>query len=190
VFITAVPIIKLFAWGEGDSGGHVLRETTRRGLCGLVFPSRTSERGGEGDCVKEGGGLGRRRGAREGACTGADTMPQPSTLRLILNAAALAVVSPTLLFSDWQNAARLKRNESDWLRCDDIPAAVKCASVSRWACRKRRRKNSVHACACADNGGEKRNVLIVSVLLPIADNFALRSKTQATQRRIEVLGMR
>jgi hypothetical protein len=25
VFITAVPIIKLFARGEGDSGGHVLR---------------------------------------------------------------------------------------------------------------------------------------------------------------------
>ena len=24
------------------------------------------------------------------------------------------------------------------MRCDDIPAAVKCASVSRWACRKRR----------------------------------------------------
>jgi hypothetical protein len=56
VFITAVPIIKLFAWGEGDSGGQVLRETTSRGLCGLVCPSRTSERGGEGDCVKEGGG--------------------------------------------------------------------------------------------------------------------------------------
>ena len=56
VFITAVPLIKLFAWGEGDSGGHVLRETTSRGLCGLeVWPSRTSERGGEGDCVKEGG---------------------------------------------------------------------------------------------------------------------------------------
>ena len=32
---------KLFAWGEGDSGGHVLRETTSRGLCGLVCPSRT-----------------------------------------------------------------------------------------------------------------------------------------------------
>jgi len=31
VFITAVPIIKLFAWGEGDCGGHVLRETTIRG---------------------------------------------------------------------------------------------------------------------------------------------------------------
>jgi hypothetical protein len=36
VIITAVPIIKLFAWGEGDSAGHVLRETTSRGLCGLV----------------------------------------------------------------------------------------------------------------------------------------------------------
>ena len=46
---------------EGDSGGHVLRETTSRGLCGLVFPSRTSERGGKGDCVKEGGG-------KEGEC--------------------------------------------------------------------------------------------------------------------------
>jgi hypothetical protein len=50
------PIIKLFAWGEGDSRGHVLRETTSRGLCGLVCPSHTSEHGGEGDCVKEGGG--------------------------------------------------------------------------------------------------------------------------------------
>jgi hypothetical protein len=63
-------------------------------------------------------------------------------IEVILNAAALAAASPTLLFSDWENAARLKRNESDWLRCDYIPAAVKCASVSRWACRKRRRKNS------------------------------------------------
>jgi hypothetical protein len=35
--------------GGGGKGGHVLRET-------LVCPSRTSERGGEGDCVKEGGG--------------------------------------------------------------------------------------------------------------------------------------
>jgi hypothetical protein len=31
----------------------VLRGTTSRGLCGLVCPSRTSERGGEGDCVEE-----------------------------------------------------------------------------------------------------------------------------------------
>ena len=56
MIITAVPITKLFAWGEGDSGGHVLRETTSRGLSGLVCPSRTSERGGEGYCVKGGGG--------------------------------------------------------------------------------------------------------------------------------------
>jgi hypothetical protein len=46
----------LHGGGGGDMGGHVLRETTSRGLCGLVCPSRTSERGGEGDCVKEGGG--------------------------------------------------------------------------------------------------------------------------------------
>ena len=62
VFITAVPIIHLFAWGEGNSGGHVLRETTSRGLCGLVCPSRTSERGGEGYCVKEAGGAHPGRG--------------------------------------------------------------------------------------------------------------------------------
>jgi hypothetical protein len=61
MFITAVPNIKLFAWGEWDSGGHVLREATSRGLCGLVCPSRTVERGGEGDCVKEGGGGERER---------------------------------------------------------------------------------------------------------------------------------
>ena len=34
----------------------MLRETTSRGLCGLVCPSRTSERGGEGYCLKEGWG--------------------------------------------------------------------------------------------------------------------------------------
>ncbi len=31
--------------GRGDSGGHVLRETTSPGLCGLVCPSRTSNAG-------------------------------------------------------------------------------------------------------------------------------------------------
>ncbi len=43
VFITAVPILKLFAWGMGDGGGHVLRETTTRGLTspGLTSPKRT-----------------------------------------------------------------------------------------------------------------------------------------------------
>ena len=55
-YCSTVASTKLFAWGEGDSGGHVLRETTSRGLGGLVCPSRTSERGGEGYCVKEGGG--------------------------------------------------------------------------------------------------------------------------------------
>jgi hypothetical protein len=34
---------------------------------------------------------------REGACIGAATILQPWTLRLILNAAALAAASPTLL---------------------------------------------------------------------------------------------
>ena len=38
---------------------------------------------------------------REGACIGAAMMLQPWTLRLILNAAALAATSPTLLFRPW-----------------------------------------------------------------------------------------
>jgi hypothetical protein len=43
VFITAGPSTKLFTWGGGgDMGGHVLRETTSRGLCGLVCPPRKS----------------------------------------------------------------------------------------------------------------------------------------------------
>jgi hypothetical protein len=40
VFITEVPITKLLVGGDGEIGGHVLRETTTRGLCGLVCPSR------------------------------------------------------------------------------------------------------------------------------------------------------
>jgi hypothetical protein len=59
VFITAVPITNLFAGGGGgggNNGGHVLRGTTSQNQCGLVGPSRTSERGGEGYCVKGGGG--------------------------------------------------------------------------------------------------------------------------------------
>ncbi len=39
----------------------MLRETTSQGLCGLVCPSRTSERGGEGDCVIDGEGDERER---------------------------------------------------------------------------------------------------------------------------------
>jgi hypothetical protein len=37
----------------------------------------------------------------EGACIGAAMILQSWTLRLILNAAALAVASPTLLFRPW-----------------------------------------------------------------------------------------
>jgi hypothetical protein len=57
VFITTVLITKLFACvGGGNNRGHVLQESTSRSLCGPVCPSRTSERGGEGHCVKGGGG--------------------------------------------------------------------------------------------------------------------------------------
>ena len=42
----------------------------------------------------------------------------------------------------------------------------------------------MHAGASAENGGEKRNVLIVSVWLPIAIDLALRSNMQ---RRVDVL---
>ena len=55
----------VFAWGEGVMC-HESLVTTTRGLCGLVCPSRTSERGGEGDCGKEGGG-GEGEREREGA---------------------------------------------------------------------------------------------------------------------------
>ena len=41
---------------RGKGKVHVLRETTSRGRCELVCPSRTNERGGEGYCVKEGEG--------------------------------------------------------------------------------------------------------------------------------------
>ena len=37
--------------GGGGEWKTILRETTSRGRCGLVCPSRTSERGGERDCV-------------------------------------------------------------------------------------------------------------------------------------------
>jgi hypothetical protein len=63
--ISPPPLVNSFVLGSavinthgrgGNIGGHVLRETMSRGLCGLICSSRTSERGGEGDCVKEGGG--------------------------------------------------------------------------------------------------------------------------------------
>ena len=58
---------KVVGVGGGDSGGHVLRETTSRGLCERVCPSRTNERGGEGYGVKGGGeGEGERERERAG----------------------------------------------------------------------------------------------------------------------------
>ena len=72
----------------------MLRETTSRGLCGLVCPSRTSERGKEGYCVKEGGG----EGERERACKEGATTLQPWIFRLIRNTDDLAATSLTLLF--------------------------------------------------------------------------------------------
>ena len=51
----------------------MLRETTSRNLCGLVCPSRTSERGGKGYCVKEGGGdweEGEKKGSVRGSVQG------------------------------------------------------------------------------------------------------------------------
>jgi hypothetical protein len=76
----------------------VLRETTSRGRFGLEAAHHALVKAGEREIVwkKEG----EERGAREGACTGAAGMTQPSTLRLILNAATLAAASPTLPFSD------------------------------------------------------------------------------------------
>jgi hypothetical protein len=71
VFITAGPSTKLFAWG----GGGIW----------TTCATRDDE----------------PRPVREGACIGAATMLQPWILRLILNAAALAAASPTLLFRPW-----------------------------------------------------------------------------------------
>jgi hypothetical protein len=74
----------------------VLRETTSRGLCGLVCPSHTSERGGEGYCVKGGGG---EEGEREGERAREVRLHYIlGYFRFIRNAEALAAMSPTLLF--------------------------------------------------------------------------------------------
>jgi hypothetical protein len=72
---------------------------------------------------------------REGACIGGATMP----------ALDIEVDPRRCCFGSRQSdfalqavveCRRLNRSASELLVCDDIPAAVKCASVSRWACRK------------------------------------------------------
>ncbi len=113
--------------GGGGNGGHVLRETTgmddmcyerlvvsRRVMCGLVCPSRTSERGGEGDCVKEEGGEGDRE---SWSMHWGGYYATILALRLNLNTAALAAASPTLFFKFLWNAASLRQNETSPIGC-------------------------------------------------------------------------
>ena len=78
---------------------------------------------------------------------------QGSGHKFIRNAAALAAARPTLLFNDWKNAARLNRNDSDEFCCDGIPVAVKCASVSLWACRGRWQGRRPCSCSLLDQAG-------------------------------------
>ena len=80
----------------------MLRETTSRGLCGLVCPSRTSERGGEGNCVKEGGGEEGERERERARKVRLHTLHyslgySPWIFRLIRNTHDLAATSPTCL---------------------------------------------------------------------------------------------
>ena len=52
--------------GEREKGGHVLRDTTSRGLYVRVWPPHTSERrGGGGGCEQEGWQGGERERERE-----------------------------------------------------------------------------------------------------------------------------
>ena len=56
----------------------------------------------------------KKGGARgKGTCIGGASMPQPSTLRLILNAAALAAASLTLLLCDVTRCVNLDMSQSD-----------------------------------------------------------------------------
>jgi hypothetical protein len=83
-------------------------------------------------------------------------MPQLSTLRLILNAAVLAAAGPTLL--------------------SQRASLTPCGPVEK----EDTQTFSVHAGGCTQDGGEKRNVLIVIMLLQIATKRAIPSKTQRT----------
>ena len=127
--------------------------------------------------MNEGGGEeGQRK--RERALGAVATTPQPSVLRLILNAAALAAASPTLLFKLIEGrAAKTQHVRVVAMRWHSSGSEVRLGlPVGRQE--KKMQKNAVHAGGGADNGGEKRNVLIVSVLLPMIIDLAHRSKKQ------------
>jgi hypothetical protein len=135
----------------------VLRETTSRGLCGLVCPSHTSERGGEGDCVKEGGEKkGSARGSRGGATT-----PQPSIFRFILSRcfgrresdfALQPLVECRALDTERVRLVALRWHSSVSEVRLGLPVGLK---------KKKTQKLAVHVCACAHDGRERECVCLL-----------------------------
>jgi hypothetical protein len=88
--------VRTFLKVNVELGSYFLRETTSRGLCdGLVCPSRTSERGGEGACVKEGGGEAGERERERALGLLLRHSPPTSDIEIGRDAAALAAASPT-----------------------------------------------------------------------------------------------
>ena len=94
MFITLGPMKKLSVSGGGEreKGGHVLKDTTSRGLRVRVRPPNTIERRGEGGCEQLPGGW-RGGEGRASEWTGGDT-PHPSMLRLIRIVGDLAAPGP------------------------------------------------------------------------------------------------
>ena len=135
--------------------------STRRSLCGLVRPPRTSERGGNGYCGRGGWREGdlekeRTQGVRQRHTlhirrySGRSSMP-PLWLPRVRLCSSVLDTSP--------------RGENG--TCPSCVAwhsnIVMCASVSRWACRKRRRRNSVQV---------RRAWTVMSVEVPTPDTRA------------------
>jgi hypothetical protein len=81
--------------GGGQRRTCAARDDEPRPVCTSLPNTPKCTRGRGRMCERRRRRRGAREGAREGACTGAAAMPQPSTLRLIRNAAALAAASPT-----------------------------------------------------------------------------------------------
>ena len=85
----------LGGWGDYSphptDQGYVVRATLMRSWAGRDALYETAWFPGLAVCPSAG----------QNKQPGAATMPQPATLRLVRNAAALAAASPTLLVSDW-----------------------------------------------------------------------------------------